>query len=280
MSIFGKIMSSIFGKAQAAGASSDKAAPGAKPSSSAAATATAGSIRDVDVAGVLTKLAAEKREKLDWQKSIIDLMKLLDLDSSLSARKELAQELRYSGDTNDSASMNVWLHKQVMRKLAENGGKVPEELQVGHAGSTDINSSSRNEEQTTSVFGKIMSSIFGKANAAGAAPASGAKPSSATQGSAPAGSITEVDVAGILTKLVAEKKEKLDWQKSIIDQPPPHCLQHGQCHVLPEVVGLHFLDRSHRARARRDRSSLRSSQPTAFGKQPAGGLTSSKSGRG
>jgi hypothetical protein len=217
MSIFGKIMSSIFGKAQAAGASSDKAAPGAKPSSSAAATATAGSIRDVDVAGVLTKLAAEKREKLDWQKSIIDLMKLLDLDSSLSARKELAQELRYSGDTNDSASMNVWLHKQVMRKLAENGGKVPEELQVGHAGSTDINSSSRNEEQTTSVFGKIMSSIFGKANAAGAAPASGAKPSSATQGSAPAGSITEVDVAGILTKLAAEKKEKLDWRKSIVD---------------------------------------------------------------
>jgi hypothetical protein len=218
MSIFGKIMSSIFGKAQASGVSSDKAAPGAKPSSSAAATATAGSIRNVDVAGVLTKLAAEKSEKLDWQKSIIDLMKLLDLDSSLSARKELAQELQYSGDTNDSASMNVWLHKQVMRKLAENGGKVPEELQVGaHAGSTDINSSNRNEEQTTSVFGKIMSSIFGKANAAGAAPAPGAKPSSATQGSAPAGSITEVDVAGILTKLVADKKEKLDWQKSIID---------------------------------------------------------------
>jgi hypothetical protein len=130
MSIFGKIMSSIFGKAQASGASSDKAAPGAKPSSSAAATATAGSIRNVDVAGVLTKLAAEKSEKLDWQKSIIDLMKLLDLDSSLSARKELAQELQYSGDTNDSASMNVWLHKQVMRKLAENGGKVPEELKA------------------------------------------------------------------------------------------------------------------------------------------------------
>ena len=69
-------------------------------------------------------------EKLDWRTSIVDLMKLLDLDSSLSARKELAQELHYSGDVNDSASMNVWLHKQVMRRLAENGGKVPEELKT------------------------------------------------------------------------------------------------------------------------------------------------------
>jgi hypothetical protein len=84
----------------------------------------------VDVADVLTKLAAEKKEKLDWRHSIVDLMKLLDLDSSLSARKELAQELRYSGNMNDSAAMNVWLHKQVMQKLAENGGKVPEELKA------------------------------------------------------------------------------------------------------------------------------------------------------
>ena len=128
MSVFGKIMSSIFGKANAAGAA--PAAPGAKSSSSTPTATPAGSIADVNVAGVLTKLAAEKKEKLDWQKSIVDLMKLLDLDSSLSARKELAQELQYSGDMNDSASMNVWLHKQVMRKLAENGGKVPEELKA------------------------------------------------------------------------------------------------------------------------------------------------------
>jgi len=132
MSVFGKIMSSIFGKASAAGAA--PAAPGAKLSSTAPAAAPAGSTPEVDVAGVLTKLAAEKRKKkkgkLNWQHSIIDLMKVLDLDSSLSARKELAQELHYSGDTNDSASMNVWLHKQVMRKLAENGGKVPEELRA------------------------------------------------------------------------------------------------------------------------------------------------------
>ena len=128
MSIFGKIMSSIFGKASAAGAA--PAAPGAKPSSATSGSAPAGSITEVDVVGILTKLAAEKKEKLDWRTSIVDLMKLLDLDSSHSARKELAQELQYSGNLNDSASMNVWLHKQVMRKLAENGGKVPEELKA------------------------------------------------------------------------------------------------------------------------------------------------------
>ena len=129
MSIFGKIMSSIFGKTHAAGAAPAPAS-GAKPSSAATGAAPAGSITEVDVAGVLTKLASEKKEKLDWRTSIVDLMKLLDLDSSLSARKELAQELHYSGDMNDSASMNVWLHKQVMRRLAENGGKVPEELKT------------------------------------------------------------------------------------------------------------------------------------------------------
>ena len=128
MSIFGKIMSSIFGKASASGAT--PTATGAKPSSTATAAAPAGSTGEVDVAGILTKLVGEKKEKLDWRTSIVDLMKLLDLDSSLSARKELAQELHYAGDMNDSASMNVWLHKQVMQKLAENGGKVPEELKT------------------------------------------------------------------------------------------------------------------------------------------------------
>jgi hypothetical protein len=82
----------------------------------------------VDVEAVLVKLASQNKEKLDWQKSIVDLMKLLDLDSSLSARKELAKELNYTGDMNDSAKMNIWLHKQVMIKLAENGGKVPDSL--------------------------------------------------------------------------------------------------------------------------------------------------------
>jgi hypothetical protein len=83
---------------------------------------------DVDVEAVMNNLAAKNPEKLDWRRSIVDLMKLLNLDSSFSARKELAKELGYTGDSNDSATMNVWLHKQVMQKLAANGGKVPADL--------------------------------------------------------------------------------------------------------------------------------------------------------
>ena len=82
----------------------------------------------MDVEAVLTRLAAQKKEKLDWRHSIVDLMKVFDLVSSLSARKQLAQELHYT-DSHDSAAMNIWLHKQVMRKLAKNGGKVPADLQ-------------------------------------------------------------------------------------------------------------------------------------------------------
>jgi hypothetical protein len=125
MSIFGSIMSAIFGSHATAAPSAGTA------SGSAAGTATAPAgapMSNVDVEAVLTKLAAESKEKLDWRKSIVDLMKLLKLDSSFSARKELAKELGYSGDTNDSASMNIWLHKQVMQKLAANGGKVPADL--------------------------------------------------------------------------------------------------------------------------------------------------------
>ncbi len=76
----------------------------------------------------MDKIAGQSKDKLDWRHSIVDLMKLLDLDSSLAARKTLTQELHYTGNTNDPATMNVWLHKQVMSKLAENGGKVPDEL--------------------------------------------------------------------------------------------------------------------------------------------------------
>ena len=84
----------------------------------------------MDVEAVLSKLARQNNEKLDWRKSIVDLMKLLNLDSSLSARKELAKELHYTGDMENSAAMNIWLHKQVMVKLAENGGKVPDALKA------------------------------------------------------------------------------------------------------------------------------------------------------
>lgn len=120
MSIFGKIMSAIFGggTASAAPAAGGAAAGGAAPAPMSA----------VDVEAVMTALAAKNPEKLDWRKSIVDLMKLLNLDSSFAARKELAKELGYTGDSNDSASMNIWLHAQVMKKLAENGGKVPADL--------------------------------------------------------------------------------------------------------------------------------------------------------
>ena len=137
MSIFGNIMSSIFGHAKAQPAQSSSTAPG-KPtgpsttSTSAAKTAAAPATAktQVDVAAVLTELASKKKEKLDWRNSIVDLIKVLDLDSSLSVRKELAKELNYTGQTKDTAAMNVWLHKQVMIKLAENGGKVPDSLKV------------------------------------------------------------------------------------------------------------------------------------------------------
>ena len=125
MSIFGKIMGAIFGtKAEAAPASGGAAAtPAAGGSAPAAAPA-----QSVDVAPILDKAVAAHGEKLEWRTSIVDLMKALDIDSSLGARKELAHELGYTGDTNDSATMNIWLHKQVMTKLAANGGKLPPEI--------------------------------------------------------------------------------------------------------------------------------------------------------
>jgi Domain of unknown function (DUF3597) len=101
--------------------------PGSQAPSSAGA-ATAAATQPVDVEAVLNGMAANNRQKLNWRTSIVDLMKLLDLDSSLQARKALADELHYTGDKSDSATMNIWLHKQVMKKLAENGGKVPADL--------------------------------------------------------------------------------------------------------------------------------------------------------
>ena len=82
----------------------------------------------VDVEAVLNDMAKSNPEQLNWKASIVDLMKLLGLDSSLSERKELAKELGYTGDTSDSAAMNIWLHRQVMNKVAANGGKVPADL--------------------------------------------------------------------------------------------------------------------------------------------------------
>ena len=135
MSIFGKIMGAIFGSKASAATPGGSAAPAgggaAAPSAGSTATpvsAPAAPAGSVDVAAIVDKAAAAKGEKLAWRTSIVDLMKALDIDSSLSARKELAKELGYTGDTNDSATMNIWLHKQVMAKLAANGGKLPSDI--------------------------------------------------------------------------------------------------------------------------------------------------------
>lgn len=118
MGIFSSIMGAIFGHGSAQASASPTAAPGSPP------------MATVDVAAIVDKAAAASGEKLAWRTSIVDLMKALGLDSSLTARKELAAELKYTGDTNDSATMNVWLHKQIMGKLAQNGGKLPDDIKT------------------------------------------------------------------------------------------------------------------------------------------------------
>jgi len=126
MSIFGKIMGAIFGTKADAAPAGGGASAGAGSSGGAAAPAAA----TVDVAPILDGAVKAKGEKLEWRTSIVDLMKALDIDSSFAARKELAKELGYTGDSNDSASMNIWLHKQVMSKLAANGGKMQTEIKT------------------------------------------------------------------------------------------------------------------------------------------------------
>ncbi len=127
MSIFGKIMSAIFGTSASATPAGGAAAP-ASGGAASSGSASAAPAQTVDVAPILDKAVAAQKEKLEWRTSIVDLMKALNIDSSLSARKELAHELGFTGDTNDSASMNIWLHKQVMAKLAANGGKLPSDV--------------------------------------------------------------------------------------------------------------------------------------------------------
>ena len=129
MGIFSNIYNKIFHHSSDAAPAATPAAATEAPAAAAPAPAAApAAVPVVDVEAVLVGLASKNAEKLNWRTSIVDLMKLRQLDSSLAARKELAQELHFTGDTNDSASMNIWLHRQVMIKLAENGGKVPEEL--------------------------------------------------------------------------------------------------------------------------------------------------------
>jgi hypothetical protein len=138
MSVFGNIVSAIFGSKHAADVTA-AAGPASAPASSAGTSASGGApagsaaakpISRADVEAILEKLAAKQREQYDWKRSIVDLMKLLKLDSGLGARKQLAQELGYTGALDGSANMNLWLHQQVMTKLAESGGKVPDSLKA------------------------------------------------------------------------------------------------------------------------------------------------------
>ena len=163
MSIFGSIVSKIFGGSTQAepgagapatpalGAPGAGGTPGTPTAGASPGASQAPSPRDVpatesaagssavgsgaapqvvNVEAVLIGLAAERGETLNWRQSIVDLLKLLELDSSLDARKQLAQELHYTGDMNDTAKMNIWLHEQVMLKIAESGGKVPDSLRT------------------------------------------------------------------------------------------------------------------------------------------------------
>ncbi len=125
MSIFGAIKDAIFGKAKTAPAPTSTAPRPGQPQAQAAPAATAA---PVDVDATLADVASKKGQKLNYKTSIVDLMKVLDLDSSLTNRKELAGELGYTGAKDGSADMNVWLHREVMKKLAANGGKVSPEL--------------------------------------------------------------------------------------------------------------------------------------------------------
>lgn len=142
MSIFGKIKDAIFGHAAQA-AEPAAAAPGASapapaapaatpaapaPAAPAPASTPAAASAPFDVGPALDAAVKKSGQKLDWKHSIVDLMKALGMDASLSERKELAAELGYTGDTGDSAKMNMWLHKALMKKLSENGGKVPADL--------------------------------------------------------------------------------------------------------------------------------------------------------
>ncbi|ESQ90711.1 hypothetical protein ABAC460_07735 [Asticcacaulis sp. AC460] len=142
MGIFSNIKDFLFGKkfitvgkdnGQPAAPQARQNPAQASPAAPVANPASASIVLDppheaVDIEAILDREAAESGQQLNWRQSIVDLMKLCGIDSSLQHRKDLARELGYTGDTNDSATMNIWLHKQVMRKLAESGGKVPAEL--------------------------------------------------------------------------------------------------------------------------------------------------------
>lgn len=123
MSIFGKIKDAIFGKKAVAATPAPEA-----PIVAAPVEAAPVAISEVDVIAHLEEIDANDGRNLNWRTSIVDLMKMLGMESSLQERKDLAMELGYTGELEGSAEMNIWLHKAVMRELAANGGKVPADL--------------------------------------------------------------------------------------------------------------------------------------------------------
>ena len=127
-SLMGKILGHSARESEAKVNAARPASPAAPPAAAPATSTATAAPPVVDVETVLETRAAGTKQTLDWRHSIVDLMKLVGIDSSLANRKALAQELGYTGDMNDSATMNVWLHKQVLRKLSENGGHVPANL--------------------------------------------------------------------------------------------------------------------------------------------------------
>jgi 8-oxo-dGTP pyrophosphatase MutT (NUDIX family) len=146
MGMFSNFMGRIFGKKEseetpqappaASGAEDESVSAGevvtevAKVASKAAVAAEEVVVaRDFDVTAYLDGLTKASKEKgLDWRKSIVDMMKLVGIDSSLSARRELAEELGYKGDMKDSAKMNIWLHREMLQRIAANGGQLPDDL--------------------------------------------------------------------------------------------------------------------------------------------------------
>ena len=133
MSILGKILGGIFNRKKDEPTTSPSAQPAPTPVPAstvmpAPAAAPTAAAQPVDVAGILDFMNSTRDQKLYWRTSIVDLMKLIGLESSLAERKELADELGYTGDKSDSASMNIWLHKQVIQKIVDNGGQLPRDL--------------------------------------------------------------------------------------------------------------------------------------------------------
>ncbi len=136
MSVFGSLMSKILGhsarvseaKVNAARPRAPAAPAAPAPAPTATATAAPKAVSMATIEATLEDMAASSKQKLDWQNSIVDLMKLVGIDSDITNRRALAHELGYTGDLNDSATMNVWLHKEVMRRMAESGGEVPANL--------------------------------------------------------------------------------------------------------------------------------------------------------